>query len=204
MKRLVDALAARRWIAWTFLVLMTAPAVFGVSKLEFSHEAQVQFDRNAAATRRLEELSAAFQLDAPTAVLVVQADELFSRRSLSRLRTLVGEVGRLENVERVESLLDVPRFERPEFLADRPVLGWIASLVPRPLVPPASADEETLAEARQAALQHPLVSGSLLSEDAQTTLVTAHLATGPTIDEVRPVVHRVQEIACWLRKSWGE
>lgn len=195
MNRLIDALATRRWIVWTFVLLMTTPAIVGVLRLEISDEPRLLTNEDDAQGRQLEELSETFELDAPEAVLVVQAEDIFSRQTLTALRDLVDEVRQLEGVERVESLLDVPTFEQPSELADFPVLGWLASLQPRSLVPPPGAERQRIADAREAAIKHPLAAGLLLSKDARTTLVFARLSHSEQGEAARAVVRRLEDVA---------
>jgi predicted RND superfamily exporter protein len=91
---------------------------------------------------------------------------LFHEPTLSNLRRLVGRLEELPVVTSVRSMFDVRR---------QGVVGAVLPVIPRTNGP---LDANALQAAHDRAIEHPLVSGQLLSADATTTLVIVRLVAG--------------------------
>ncbi len=91
------------------------------------------------------------------AVLVVQSDNLFSVQAVEALRKVAED---LEALDQVESVLWMDRV---------PIMNIFG--LPQPLLPRATASEKRFEEAKAKAMQHPLVHGQLLSDDASSQLM---------------------------------
>ena len=91
---------------------------------------------------------------------------LFQEPGLSAIRGLASRLEQLPEVERVRSMFDVRR---------QGVVGAVLPVIPRTA---GELDAESLRQAEDRAVRHPLVSGQLLSADATTTLLILRLKPG--------------------------
>lgn len=91
------------------------------------------------------------------AVMVVEANDFFNAQAVSALRDVVTA---LEALPQVRSVLWMDRV---------PILNIFG--LPQPLLPPGQASEQRFEAAAQKALEHPLIAGQLLSDDAGTLLL---------------------------------
>lgn len=102
-----------------------------------------------------------FTLPKPDAFLVVEVDELFRATTIVALRRMVDEVAKLEVVADLVWIESVPIFNR---------FG-----IPRPILPQHDAADEAFKKAEVGVLQHPLIRGQLVSDDAKTLLMPIQL-----------------------------
>ena len=98
-----------------------------------------------------ERVESEFQIMRADCLLIVEADDLFTPRTMDAVREMVRDVQALELVDSLTWLESVP------------VLNIFG--LPDPLLPPEGSSAERLQIAREKALAHPLVAGQLLSDD---------------------------------------
>lgn len=91
------------------------------------------------------------------AVLVVESERFFTAEGATALRAVVERLEELDAVRRVVWMDQLPPLN---------IFG-----LPEPLFPRGSASPQRYEEARQRALQHPLIVGQLLSPDARTAVL---------------------------------
>lgn len=181
---LADTLMRHRLAVAIGVVITTALACVGLSQLGFDDNPRAIFRSDDEDFREMERIFEQFGTDDRSSFLVVHSDELFCAESIADLRRLVAEVEQIDGLQSVFSLTD------PRLVVFDPL--------PRPLIPPENTENDTaaFANARAAALKHPLVAGNLLSEDGNHTLVTAELAGDElAISDIQPVHDRLLEIA---------
>ena len=179
---LIAALLTRhRWLPWLFVLGLTAIAAVGLSRLEFDDDPRNLLRTRSPGYQTMVEAFDDFGADDADVVLVIEGDDLFSATALSALRAIVEDAKRIVGVERVDSIFDARR--------------TIVRGVQIPLIPTRDLSEAALAQARQRALEHPLVRRQLLSDDARTTLVLVRIVGHPLkMSEIRPVVEGLREI----------
>ena len=161
--------------------VITLIACYGVSQISINDNLADIFKADNPDYRQLVQFFDEFGADDSECVVVLQADDLFSRESIAAVRRLADGLDALPDVDRVYSILDIRRR----------ALGKVYV----PLVPKDGADDEAFARARERALKHPLVLGHLLSEDGKTMLLSARLAGGAvSTAEIRPTVKRIGRV----------
>jgi len=142
----------RRPIAF-FVLVMSALAVLGLTRLEFDDEPRGIFASENAEYARLLELQANFGSDDNDVLFVCESDDWFDAPRVEVLRALASGAQELAGIQSVFWMGIVPVFEPgrlPRSLLDKP-------------------DDRSLAQA------HPLVHGQLLSGDGHVTLVVARI-----------------------------
>ncbi len=92
------------------------------------------------------------------AFLVVQSEQIFTREGAIALRELVDALAELDTVATVSWLDQAPPLN---------IFG-----LPEPILPRGQASEQRFAVSKERALQHPLVVGQMLSDDAKTLLIS--------------------------------
>lgn len=95
------------------------------------------------------------------AVLVIEGEDFFNAESVAALRKTVEE---LENLDHVRGVLWMDRV---------PILNIFG--LREPLLPRSKASETRFSKSKQKAIDHPLVGGQLLSDDAKTLLMLVSL-----------------------------
>ena len=108
-----------------------------------------------------EELSEQFDLSQPDCFLVIDTKELFSAQGLTAIRSLVRAVRRLEFVDEVF------------WIDDLPVLNVFG--LGEPLLPAEGMGEEVFRRSRERTMSHPLVNGQFLSPCGNTLLLPVSL-----------------------------
>ena len=116
--------------------------------------------------------------------------DLFTADSLAALRRVVTALGEVAGVEQVRSIFDVRRTG---------AAGAVLPVIPRTSGPLETADAR---QARDRALDHPLVAGHLLSADAATSLVLVRLSAAA--DATPTLTTTVAAIEAVLARSRGE
>ncbi|MEM7306836.1 MAG: efflux RND transporter permease subunit [Planctomycetota bacterium] len=165
-------------------------ALVGLARLEFDDLPRGVIRSDDGAFQLLERLQADFGSDDNDHVLVLEADDWFTPELVPVLREAEARAWKLPGVERVNGVAGVVE------------LG--AGFLPRALLPGDGADAEQLRAARERALEHPLVGGSLLSPDGRTTLVVVRLAGGDlTIEDLEPSTIALRELARELERHPG-
>jgi len=188
-------------------IAATIAAVVGLALLQFDDVPRTLFRSHDADFARLEEVFEQFGADDVDCVLLVEADDLFRPENVAALRRLVDETSQVPGIGNVQSLADVRTFPRrhvPQAFAllSRVVPTKSIALLPGPTPDGEPPSAEACAAARTAALNHPMVRGQLLSDDAQATLVVGRLvvANAP-ITEIAPTVDRLRELAQRYRRE---
>ncbi|MCA9242393.1 MAG: MMPL family transporter [Phycisphaerales bacterium] len=176
-----------RWARWfdrhrrlvaILLALLTALAAFGVSRLRLENDLGTLFRSHDEAALLVAELARDFGDTDTDCIFLIEGD-VFSPAGIGGLRRLTSGLRKVSSVRGVHSLLDIPIFA--------------TGAIPTSLVP-ANADAAALVQSRQVALRHPLVAERLLSADARTTMVIAHMRR-PAGDRFRPVVADLRRVA---------
>ena len=188
MQRLADLFLAARWYVALLIAAVTAAALVGLTRIDFEDEPRTIFEQQDSDFADLEQSFADFGADDNDILLVADGTDLFSADSLSRLRRLATETARIAGVESVASVFDLRRR---------------GSLVV-PLIPFDDPTGERFAAAKQAALEHPLAVGQLLSRDGRTMLLVARMAGGSlVVSEVQTMVSRVRDTVRRVHRRFG-
>jgi len=186
MEKLLELLSDRfirhqRWVA-AGIVAFTLAAIFGNSRLQFDDAPRDVFRTHDKEFLQLEQLFADFGSDDNDCLLLVETDSLFTSKTMAQLRGLTDEIGRIQGIASVHSLLDVVVFEPGQ--------------PPAPLIPATGAPQQAFDTARRRALKHPLVAGQVLSDDGRSALVIARLAgESIEVDKIDPIVEKLHEIS---------
>eukprot|EP00913_Durusdinium_trenchii_P028335 g26563.t1 len=170
--------------AFTFL------SGYGVTRVGFDDNPRAIFRTDDEDYRVMEEVFTQFGSDENDCYLIVGCDDLFSHETLSQFRRFVDELGRIDGVESVNSLID----ER--LVTFKPTALGFA--IPQPLLPPkgANATAAEYDQARRDALKHPLIRGNLLSDDAKYTMVRVRLAGDAlSISQIKPIQQELLSLA---------
>ena len=91
------------------------------------------------------------------AVLAVESDSLFTARGTAALRKIVAT---LESTDHIKNVVWMDEIPMPN-----------AFSIPAPLLPHVTASQESFDNAKQKALDHPIICGQFLSDDAKTLLM---------------------------------
>ena len=153
----------------------------GLLRLEFDDNHRKFFRGSSDAYEQLEKLAATFPLDENDFVILLESDDLFGRESLAALRALDRSVRGQEGVLGAYSIFDARARER-------------RGLMLPPLMPRAGAPDGELEAARAAALEHPLVGGLLLSEDARVmVMVVTQAGDELPVADIEPLYEALRE-----------
>ncbi len=160
MERLADLFLAYRWCAAVLIAVVTVVALIGLTRIDFEDEPRTIYEQQDSDFAELEQLFADFGADDNDILLVTDRAEFFTAENAERLRDLALRMSDTPGIESVASIFDLRRRG-----------SLILPLVPNPTSPP-----ERFAAAKQAALEHPLAVGQLLSKDGRTMLLVTRLA----------------------------
>ena len=144
----------RHWIA-VGVVLLTATSIPGIARVSFEEDPQVFFRRESPDLHLIEQLARDFGPDTSDIVIVIQGENLFTAASVNTIRDIAFRSAEVTGVEYAMSLASMKRS---------------GSLLV-PLLPYTDLSNDNLEFTRQHALQHPLVRGHFLSDDARMTLI---------------------------------
>ncbi|MCP3917282.1 MAG: MMPL family transporter [bacterium] len=162
MRRWADFLVRHPRPAWTFVILLTVVAGFGVARVEVDDVPSSIFRSGDEDFRRLESVWRDFGSDDNDAIVLVDGGgDVFTPEGARLLRELERVVRAVPGVERVTSIADVP--------------VWDRGPLPRALLPAAGAGPEDFDAARRLASTHPLVAGKLVTQDGMQALVAVTL-----------------------------
>ena len=172
----------RHRIVFAFaLIAISVTAALGIAQLEFEDQPRGIFRTGDHSFQQLEQVFQQFGTDELNCMVVVDNDDLFTPRSLQRLRTLVRRLQDVKGVKGVISIAD-PRLQ-------------VSIPLPHPLLPPPGATSTRCDRARSEALSHPLVAGRLLTPDARKTLLIVQLSGDElTIEDLQPVVQEIRVV----------
>lgn len=142
-------------LAWTLI---------GRIRLEVS--ADELLPRQSALREEYDEARATFGSDKIAAVYV-EDGELFTYSTLQRLETLYNALSSLDGVQRVESLFNINHIKYQA--------GWLET---GPLLDIIPEDPEELQRIKDEAVNNPLLSRRVISNDGKATLLTLYLEEG--------------------------
>jgi predicted RND superfamily exporter protein len=180
MERLADLFLAHRWCVAIVIAIVTVVALLGLGRIDFEDEPRRVFEQQDSDFADLTQSFADFGADDNDILLVVEGGELFAPAIIGRLRELVTRLADTPGVESVVSIFDIRRS---------------GSLIV-PLMPSLNSPPERFAAAKQAALEHPLVVGQLLSKDGRTMLLVTRLAgESLVVSHLEAVVTQVRAAA---------
>lgn len=197
---LADWFVGHRRATAVAVAALTAAALVGIVRLPYDDVPRTMFRSHDADFARLEEVFEQFGADDVDCVLLIESDDLFRPDRVAALRRLIERVGRIEGIAKVQSIADVQTF--PQRQVPKAFARLSRAVPPQPfaLLPAEGPDGElpsveSCAAAKQAALEHPLIRGQLLSDDAQATLVVAHLkAENAPIAEIAPIIAELRAV----------
>jgi predicted RND superfamily exporter protein len=179
----------------------TIAALVGLVRLPYDDVPRTMFRSHDADFERLEEVFEQFGADDVDCVFLIESDDLFQPERVAALRRLIEQIRAVPGIAGVQSLADVQSF--PRRTIPRAFQRLFRAVPPQPFaLLPALGPEgelptrEACDAAKTAALEHPLIRGQLLSDDARATLVVAHLAAeNAPIAVMAPIVERLQATA---------
>lgn len=176
--------ARHRMLIALGVLSLTVAAAFGLTRLEYDNVPRNVFRTSNGNFERLEALFAEFGSDDNDCMLLVEArdgGDLFRPATAAAIRELIDDLRQVDEVRTVRSFADVVVFPR--------------GAMPRSLLPAADAPPTTFDQARQDALDHPLIGGQLLSDDARKALLITRLRGGSLgIEEIQVVVEKLEGI----------
>lgn len=182
MKTYADNFIRRRTLFAIAIIALTAAAAVGVTKIGFEGDPRKIFRAEDDEFRFLGEVFEQFGNDDDSCYFIVSSGNLFSRQSITDLGRLTIELRKVEGIESVDSFLK------------RSLVAFDADL--RPLVRTKLISAEQLSRAKRRAMEHPVISGQLLSADGNVTLVKARLIGGrPGIEQMEPIANRLWAVA---------
>jgi predicted RND superfamily exporter protein len=166
-----------RTLGWGLAGILTLLAGVGLSRLRIDDDLRSLIRDGGDSFALVDEVAAVFGPPDRDCILRVTArgGDIFAPGTLEAVQQLTDSLATLGGVEQVRSIFDARR---------QGAAGALLPVIPRTVEP---LDAERRAEARERALEHPLVNGQLLSADAATSLLLVRLAsdraTGPALGE---------------------
>ncbi|MFO0949261.1 MAG: MMPL family transporter [Planctomycetota bacterium] len=179
--RYVDFFGRHLTWFWLLVVALTIVAVYGNARLRLDDQPRAVIETDDPDFDVLKQFFRDFGSDDNDCVMVLRGKDLFSPKGLVAIHAIADQVRESPGILSVQSLVDIVIFEQGK--------------VPRRLLPPADSDLGRIALARKDALEHPLVKGQLLSDDASTMLFIIRLkGDSLAIATIEPIVARLREI----------
>ncbi|MBN1844808.1 MAG: MMPL family transporter [Sedimentisphaerales bacterium] len=181
MDRLADFIDRHRRMLTCLLVGLVLIALVGITRMDLAVDLNFLLNRKSEAFRILDRLNAEFGSESSVCLMLIQGQDVFGPECIILRRNLAGGIRRIDGVENVFGIDDVPVFTHT---------------LPEPLIPQDLSDPDRLTQARQAALVHPLVAGQMLSADGRTTVVIIRLAQRiTTANQYTPIVDAIRDLA---------
>lgn len=174
-----------RWGVFALVAVLTALAVFGISRLKLDDDLRALLRDNDAEFRLIDELADRFGASDRDCIIRATAasGDLFDDRSLDELRRLCDSLAELDGVAQVRSIFDVRR---------QGVSGSLLPVIPHT---DTALDTATRAAVRSRALNHPLVAGHLLTADGSSSLVLVRLtAEANTADQLGSALTGIEAV----------
>lgn len=170
----------RRWLLAAAVIVMTAIAGYGASRVEFDDVPRSVIKTEHGDFVYLEKLFDDFGSDDNDVVVLLEADDIFAPEVVRTLRRIAAAAREVDGVQSVRSLEDVILIE--------PGSG------PRSLLPDDGASAAEFSQARQAALRQPLVRGQVISEDGQAAMIVVRLAGNAlSVKQIAPRIDQLRE-----------
>ena len=175
-------LLAQRFPRITLLIVaaLTIPLAYAAANVEFSSDIREIFRSGTADFINLKIVEDQYPQSGEDVLLLVQADDLFTREKLIHLRDLHLELHFVDGVKSVSSMFSA--HDPPD-----------ASGSAEPVFPMELRDER-LSALRETVLNHPFVSGKLLSDDATTALFVVAIEQRPNIEDLRLVTNELRSV----------
>jgi len=157
-----------RKLGWALVAALTLGAGYGISQLRIDDDLRSLIRGGDADFTLVDEVAAVFGPPDRDCILRVTAHggDIFAPGTLEAVQALVDRVGLVPGVEQVRSIFDIRR---------QGAAGALLPVIPRTSEP---LDAGRRAEARERALEHPLLAGQLLSADGGSSLVLVRLQPG--------------------------
>lgn len=190
MHIIADFFVRRRSFLGGACIALTLLAVYGLTQLEVDDVPRSFFSSDDEAFEIFGETLENFGADDNDCLILLEGEDLFSTQAIALQWQLDEELEQIPGIEAAIGLTDV-------LLLDR-------GLIPRVLLPAADSSLERREQARVEALAHPLVGGSLLSEDARALIVIARLAgLDLSVGTMQPRVEAIQALIDKLTPGSG-
>jgi predicted RND superfamily exporter protein len=177
---IADIIDSHRRLVCGLIILLTAVALVGISRLDYSMNPSSDIRGDDTDWKILEEFYNEFDPDGQACVVLLKADDIFTPEAVTALRQLVSRMRESKGVAQVYSIDDVPVISRG---------------IPHRLLPAGQLDQNGLQQARVEALAHPLAAGQLISPNAAITVITVRLNELSSIDELFSIVGDIRYIA---------
>jgi predicted RND superfamily exporter protein len=177
---IADIIDSHRRLVCGLIILLTATALVGISRLDFSMNPSSDIRGDDTDWRILEEFYNEFDPDGQACIVLLKTDNIFTPKAVTALRQLVSRMRESKGVAQVYSIDDVP---------------VISGGIPHQLLPAGQLNRNVLQQARAEALAHPLAAGQLISPNAEITVIIVRLNELSTIDELFPIVRNIRRIA---------
>jgi len=177
---IADTIDRHRGLVCGLIALLTAIALVGISRLDYSMDPGSDIRGNDADWTVIKEFYKEFNSDGQACVVLLKTKNIFTPQVITALRQLVSEIRKSNDVAQAYSIDDV-------FV--------VSKGIPHLLLPRGQLDQGELQKARLTALAHPLVAGQLLSPNAEIAVIIVHLNYLSTIDKLNPIVGNIRHIA---------
>jgi len=163
IERFARFVLCRRWLIIGIIALLSAAAAFGALRLRFDNSLEIWFVEGDPGIERYREFIDLFGTD-EILILAWEADDVFDRDNLERIRRVEDRAAGVGHVQRTMSLVsaEIPRDENGDV-----VVG--------PLFEPAPDDPALLEARKRAALASPFLTSALVSKDGKATAVVLEI-----------------------------
>ena len=188
MNWIADIIDNHRRLAFGLVILLTAVALVGISRLDSSMNPSSDIRGDDTDWRIVEEFYKEFNPDGQACIVLLKTDNIFTPEAVTALRQLVSRMRKSKGIAQVYSIDDIP---------------VISGGMPHRLLPTELLDDDALRRARAEALAHPLAAGQLISPNAAITVVVVRLNEFSTIDELFPMVRDIRRIARTVAAEHG-
>ena len=180
MNWIADIIDAHRRSVFGLVVVLTALALMGISRLDYSMNPGSDIRGDDTDWKAVEEFYSEFEPEGQACVVLLKAGNIFTPEAITALRQLVSSLRESKGVTKVYSIDDIP---------------VISGGIPHRLLPEDTSNLSELQQARAEALVHPLVGGQLLSPNAEVAVIIVRLNILSTIDELLLKADEIRSIA---------
>ena len=161
----------RPWLALIALLVIVAGLASQVNHFRLDASADALVLENDADLKFFRSVNRQYGVDEFLALTWTPGTEIFSREMLAKLSDLQKSISKVDGVQKVLSVLDLPLLDSPRIkLGDEP--GTL------------QAPDTDLALARQEFLTSPLYKDLFLSADAKTTMLLVYLSGDPRYESL--------------------
>ena len=162
------------------VALLSVPLAYAATKVQFSSDVREIFRSGTPDFINLQMVEEQYPQSGEDILLLVQADDLFTRKNLDHLRDLHLELNFVDGVKYVSSMFSA--HHPPDAAGNaKPVF-------------PLKFSEEGLPALRESVLHHPFVEGKLLSEYATTALFIVAIEQRPNIEDLRLITDELRSV----------